>query len=68
MNNKDLIILKKTAARISLDNGGISLDEYKLIMEKIREVEEELEYEKKLVEFKINETKQKIIKNKFLSN
>jgi hypothetical protein len=67
MNSKDLILLKKTAAKISLDRGGINLSEYNLIMKKIEEVEQEMEYAQKLKQYKINEAKQRIISRNIVS-
>ena len=67
MHNKDNILLQKAAARAALDKGSLRYDQYQRILKKLNEVEEEINYEKKLREFKMNEAKSKILKDGLLS-
>jgi alcohol dehydrogenase class IV len=67
MHNKDELLLQKAAARVALDKGSLRLDQYKKIINKVTEIEEQISYEKKLRDYKMDEAKNKILKNSLLS-
>jgi hypothetical protein len=60
--NPNIIFLQKTAARKALNHNNLSIDQYKNIIKKLEELEEIMRYEKKLKEYKISETKEKLHK------
>lgn len=54
--------LTKTIARASLEKGSITLEQYNSFMKKLNEEEEELKYEEKLKDYRMQEAKKQYSK------
>jgi len=63
MPNKDLLFLKKAVTRVALNKGAINANEYENLLKNINALEEKINYENKLRQYKINETKRKIARS-----
>ncbi|WP_141432398.1 hypothetical protein [Bacillus sp. 03113] len=61
---KDKVFLQKVAARTALEKGNISHEQYKLLMQRIENIEEEINYENKLRNYKMDEAKRKLLKKR----
>jgi hypothetical protein len=57
MDPKENLYLKRTIARAALDKGTINQSQYDRIISEISQLEEEMNYEEKLKEYRINEAK-----------
>ncbi|MES1040618.1 hypothetical protein [Peribacillus simplex] len=57
INEHESIKFKKTVTKAALNKGAINEDQYELIMQDLKELEEIQKYEEKLKEYRIKEAK-----------